>query len=65
MSNMDHAVRYLHAVEKKNKQYFMENRLKIADCVSLTASGKMVIVNITNTNLPKAIKDDIDDRFWI
>jgi hypothetical protein len=65
MSNMDHAVRYLHAVEKKNKKYFKKNCLKITDCVSLMASGKTVIVNITNASLPKAIKDDINDMFWI
>lgn len=65
MSNMDHAVRYLRAVEKKNKKYFKDNCLKIADCVSLIASGKMVIVKITNTSLPKAIKEDIGDMFWL
>lgn len=65
MSNMDHAIRYLRAVEKKNKKYFKRNCLKIADCVSLMASGKMIIVNITNASLPKAIKKDIDAMFWI
>ena len=65
MSNMDHAVRYLHAVEKKYKEYFAAHRIKITDCVALTNSGNGVSVEIINNTLPANIKDDIKDMFWI
>lgn len=65
MKNMEHALRYLHAVQKKNKAYFGEHRLKIIDCVSFAGSGPGITVSITNENLPQHIKDEIDGMFWI
>jgi hypothetical protein len=65
MRNMDHALRYLHAVEKKYKDYFAAHRIKITDCVALTNAGNTVNVNIINNALPSNIKDDIKAMFWI
>lgn len=65
MRNMDHALRFLYAVEKKNKIYFTEHNLKIAECVVLSVIGDAVGVSITNTSLPQSIKDDIGAMFWI
>jgi hypothetical protein len=65
MNNMDHAIRYLIAIEKKYKAYFAANRLKITDCVAITNLGNTVNVAITNNALPASIKDDIKAMFWI
>ncbi|MEB0263614.1 MULTISPECIES: hypothetical protein [unclassified Mucilaginibacter] len=65
MRNMEHAIRYLLAVQKKNKGYFTEHRLKIADCVAITGVGNAMGVSVTNATLPQHIKDDIDAMFWI
>nr|WP_067055673.1 hypothetical protein [Mucilaginibacter sp. L294] len=65
MNNLEHALRYLHAVEKKYKEYFSSHHLKITDCVALTNSGNTVNVDIINNALPAHIKDDIKDMFWI
>jgi hypothetical protein len=65
MGKMDHAIRYLHAIEKKYKEYFLKHKLKITDCVALTNSDNAVKVDIINNTLPANIKDDIKDMFWI
>lgn len=65
MNNLEHALRYLHAVEKKYKEYFTMHRLKITDCVALKNSDNTVIVDITDSTLPANIKDDIKAMFWI
>lgn len=62
---MEHALRYLHAVEKKYKDYFTKNRLKITDCVAIDNAGNTVNVSIINTTLPPSIQDDIKAVFWI
>ena len=65
MSKTEHALRYLHAVEKKYKEYFTKHSLKITDCVAITHAGSTVNVSITNANLPSPIQDDIRAMFWI
>ncbi|MEB0263613.1 MULTISPECIES: hypothetical protein [unclassified Mucilaginibacter] len=65
MSNREHALRYLYAVEKKNKDYFTGNRLKITDCVAITGTGDDVQVEVIDTALPPSIQDDITAVFWI
>ncbi|GGH17737.1 hypothetical protein [Mucilaginibacter phyllosphaerae] len=65
MTKMEHALRYLIAVEKKNKGFFKEHNLKIADCVDLTNNGNTVNVAIINKSLPASIKDDIKAMFWL
>lgn len=65
MNRMEHAVRYLHAVEKKYKDYFVKKRVKITDCVALTNSDNTIIIDITDNTMPANIKDDIKAMFWI
>ncbi|MFD0765970.1 hypothetical protein ACFQZI_13995 [Mucilaginibacter lutimaris] len=65
MSKMEHALRYLQAVEKKYKDYFTKHRLKITDCVAISHAGNTVNVSIINNTLPSHIQDDIRAMFWI
>jgi hypothetical protein len=65
MTKMEHAVRYLNAIEKKYKDYFKAHRLKITDCVALTTTDNTVNVDIIHHTLPPDIRDDIKDMFWI
>jgi hypothetical protein len=62
---MEHAVRYLRAVEKKYKEYFTTNHLKITECVSITNFDDTIKVDVINNSLPANIKDDIKAMFWI
>ncbi len=59
------ALRYLTAVEKKNKEYFTKNDLNIMQCVSVDGDGQMVSVQVIKKDkLPPEIIQEIETRFW-
>lgn len=60
---LNFAVRYLTAIEKKHSDYFTQNNLKIMDCITISESP-ICSVHIKNEALPFEIKDDIESMFW-
>lgn len=65
MSNQETTMRYLLAIEKKNIEFFEENKLKIIDCVAIVGNGDFRKVHLLNKKLPSTIRRDIEAMFGI
>lgn len=63
MGKRSYAVRFLSALERKNKTYFTVNKLTIMDCVSIT-STRPVTVHVTKPFLDPEISFEIETMFW-
>lgn len=64
-STKQFALRYLTAVEKKNKEYFKINNLNIMQCVSIDGDGQLVNVQVVKKDkLPPEIIHEIETMFW-
>lgn len=64
MTELEFAVAYLKAVEKKHRVFFAVNRLDIMKCVLISGTDQ-VQVHIINTTLPAEIQYDIEEMFWV
>lgn len=59
------ALRYLSAVEKKNKEYFTKHNLNIMQCVNIDGDGQIVSVQVIKKDkLPPEIINEIETMFW-
>ncbi len=63
MKDRDFAIAYLKAVEKKHKKFFRSSRLNIIKCVEIIGKD-LVSVQVTNDELPPAVRYDIEVMFW-
>jgi hypothetical protein len=63
MTRLDFARRYLRAIEKKHKDYFIKANINIMNCVSIEGT-KVISVHVINSDLPFEITYDIESMFW-
>ncbi|MGZ3750794.1 MAG: hypothetical protein ACXVA2_18430 [Mucilaginibacter sp.] len=64
MTDLQFAVSYLKAVEKKHKIYFASAHHDIMSCVHIEGT-KLVSVDVIDENLPPEIRYDIEEMFWV
>jgi hypothetical protein len=62
MTDQEFAIAYLKAVEKKHNDYFVSANLNIMKCVVVTGTN---LVTVINKDLPKEIRYDIEEMFWV
>jgi hypothetical protein len=63
MTDLEFAIAYLKAVQKKHIFYFEENNTNIMRCVRITGAN-LVSVHIINKSLSAEIQYDIEEMFW-
>jgi maleate cis-trans isomerase len=62
MTNYELTIAYLGAVEKKHKEYFESNGLRIMDCVQVEENNS-VSVQLVKKDLPFDISNEIEMLF--
>jgi hypothetical protein len=63
MTDLEFAIAYLKAVQKKHTSYFEENNTNIMRCVRIVGDN-LVSVHIIDKSLPAEIQYDIEEMFW-
>ena len=63
MTQIEFAVSYLSAVQKKHKDYFDRTKVSIMKCVRIRGE-KMITVQVIKDDLPAEIQHDIELMFW-
>ncbi len=63
MTQIEFAVSYLSAVQKKHKDYFERAKVSIMKCVRIKGEKK-IIVQVIKDDLPHEIQHDIELMFW-
>jgi hypothetical protein len=63
MTELEFALAYLKAVQKKHHTFFEKNDTNIMKCVSIRGT-RIISVHIINKDLPTEIQYDIEEMFW-
>ena len=63
MTQIEFAVSYLSAVQKKHKDYFDRTKVSIMKCVRIRGE-KMITVQVIKDDLPVEIQHDIELMYW-
>jgi hypothetical protein len=63
MTQIEFAVSFLNAVQKKHKDYFEQSKVNIMKCVRIKGE-KRITVHVIKDDLPAEIQHDIELMFW-